>query len=53
MTCPPDIGPGIMLKSHWSAVTQVVKNKGVGDAGFEPVTSTVCKTHKKRKKRKK
>jgi len=25
----------------------------VGDAGFEPATSTVCKRHKKTKKRKK
>ena len=34
-------------------ITQVVDNKMVGDTGFEPVTSTVCKRHKNRKKRKK
>jgi hypothetical protein len=33
-------------------ITQVVDNKVVGDTGFEPVTSTVCKRHKKRGKRK-
>jgi len=30
-----------MSKSHWSGVAQVVKKKGMGDAGFEPATSTV------------
>jgi hypothetical protein len=25
---------------------QVVDNKMVGDTGFEPVTSTMCKKHK-------
>jgi hypothetical protein len=33
-------------------MTQVVDNKMVGDTGFEPVTSTVCKRHKKKGKRK-
>jgi len=32
-------------------ITQVVENKVVGDTGFEPVTSTVCKKQKKTKKR--
>jgi hypothetical protein len=27
----------------------VVEKKVVGDTGFEPVTSTVCKRHKKRR----
>ncbi len=36
-----------------SEITQVVDNKMVGDTGFEPATSTVCKKHKKTKKRKK
>jgi hypothetical protein len=31
---------------------QVVDNKMVGDTGFESVTSTVCKRHKKKGKRK-
>jgi hypothetical protein len=30
-------------------ITQVVDNKMVGDTGFEPVTSTVCKRHKNKK----
>ncbi len=30
---------------------QVVEKKVVGDTGFEPVTSTVCKKHKKKGKR--
>jgi hypothetical protein len=34
-------------------IPQVVEKKMVGDTGFEPVTSTVCKKHKKRKRRKK
>jgi len=34
-------------------ITQVIEKKLVGDTGFEPVTSTVCKRHKKPKKRKK
>jgi hypothetical protein len=33
-------------------ITQVVDNKVVGDTGFEPVTSTVCKKYKKKGKRK-
>ncbi len=33
-------------------ITQVVEKKVVGDTGFEPVTSTVCKRHKKKGKRK-
>ena len=33
-------------------IPQVVDNKMVGDTGFEPVTSTVCKKHKKRGKSK-
>jgi hypothetical protein len=33
-------------------ITQVVDNKMVGDTGFEPVTSTVCKRHRKKGKRK-
>ena len=33
-------------------ITQVVDNKVVGDTGFEPVTFTVCKKHKKKGKRK-
>jgi hypothetical protein len=31
---------------------EVVEKKMVGDTGFEPVTSTVCKKHKKKGKRK-
>ena len=31
-----------------SEITQVVDNEGMGDTGFEPVTSAVCKKHKKR-----
>jgi hypothetical protein len=30
----------------------VSEKKMVGDTGFEPVTSTVCKRHKKKGKRK-
>jgi hypothetical protein len=33
-------------------ITQVVDNKMVGDTGFEPVTSTVCKRHRKKGKEK-
>jgi len=33
-------------------IAQVIENKVVGDAGFEPATSTVCKRHKKKGKRK-
>jgi len=33
-------------------ITQVVENKVVGDTGFEPATSTVCKRHKKTKRAK-
>jgi hypothetical protein len=32
---------------------QVVEKKVVGDTGFEPVTSTVCKKHKKKKRARK
>jgi hypothetical protein len=28
-------------------IPQVIDKKVVGDTGFEPVTSTVCKRHKK------
>jgi len=31
-------------------ITQDIENKVVGDTGFEPVTSTVCKRHKKKGK---
>jgi hypothetical protein len=31
---------------------EVIEKKVVGDTGFEPVTSTVCKKHKKKGKRK-
>jgi len=34
-------------------IPQVIEKKMVGDTGFEPVTSTVCKRHKNTKKRKK
>jgi hypothetical protein len=34
-------------------ITQVVEKKMVGDTGFEPVTSTVCKRHKIKKKQRK
>jgi len=30
--------------------SQIVGNNLVGDTGFEPVTSTVCKRHKKKGK---
>jgi len=30
-------------------IPQVIEKKMVGDTGFEPVTSTVCKKHKKKK----
>jgi hypothetical protein len=33
-------------------IAQVLRRKVVGDTGFEPVTSTVCKSHKKKGKRK-
>jgi len=33
-------------------IAEVVENKVVGDTGFEPVTSTVCKRHKKKKRAK-
>jgi hypothetical protein len=29
-------------------IMQVVENNMVGDTGFEPVTSTVCKKHRKK-----
>ncbi len=35
--------PGIL---SGKGITQVIENKMVGDTGFEPVTSTVCKRHK-------
>jgi hypothetical protein len=31
------------------AIPQVIEKKMVGDTGFEPVTSTVCKRHKKKR----
>jgi len=31
---------------------QIIERKMVGDTGFEPVTSTVCKRHKKKGRRK-
>jgi hypothetical protein len=34
-------------------ITQAVDNKMVGDTGFEPVTSTVCERHKRKKKQRK
>jgi hypothetical protein len=43
--CTPD-------DSVVSESTQVIDKKVVGDTGFEPVTSTVCKRHKTTKKRK-
>jgi hypothetical protein len=30
--------------------TQVIDNKGMGDTGFEPVTSTVCRKRRKKLK---
>jgi len=42
-----------MSKAHWSGVAQVAENKVVGDTGFEPVTSTVCRLDGKKKKRRK
>jgi hypothetical protein len=36
----------------YNKITQVIEKKVVGDTGFEPVTSTVCKRHKKRRKEK-
>ena len=33
-------------------ITQVIEKKVVGDTGFEPVTSTVCRKHKKTKRTK-
>jgi len=53
----PSPNLGIVLGTHAilpeKGITQVVDNKVVGDTGFEPVTSTVCKRHKKTKKQKK
>ena len=43
---------GIPVILPGSGITQVVDNKMVGDTGFEPVTSTVCKRHKKKGRRK-
>ena len=40
MVTPDDIAAAEIL--------QVIEKKVVGDTGFEPVTSTVCKKHKKR-----
>jgi hypothetical protein len=34
-------------------ITQVVEKKVVGDTGFEPVTSTVCRKQRKNLKRRK
>jgi len=34
-------------------ISQVVEKKAVGETGFEPVSSTVCKRHTKRKKQRK
>jgi len=34
-------------------IPQVIDKKVVGDTGFEPTTSTVCKWHKKKKKQRK
>ncbi len=34
------------------ALAQVVEKEGMGDTGFEPVTSTVCGKHRKKLKRK-
>jgi len=36
-----------------SEITQIVDNKMVGDTGFEPVTSTVCRLDGKKRKRRK
>jgi hypothetical protein len=44
----PNLGTTSFLES--SEITQVIEKKVVGDTGFEPVTSTVCKRHKKTKK---
>ena len=38
----------LVVDSDW----EVIEKKVVGDTGFEPVTSTVCKRLKKRGKRK-
>jgi ribonucleotide reductase alpha subunit len=45
------LGTPVILQGK--GITQVVDNKMVCDTGFEPVTSLVCKRHKKRGKRKK
>jgi hypothetical protein len=34
-------------------IAQVVDNKGMGDTGFEPVTSTVCSKHPENVKQRK
>ena len=44
MVTPDDIAAAEIL--------QIIEKKVVGDTGFEPVTSTVCKKHKKKAKRK-
>ena len=40
-----------MPKSEQGKNTQVIDNEVVGDTGFEPVTSTVCKRQTKKAKR--
>ena len=49
----PNLGTALGTPKDFVApeIPQVVDNKVVGDTGFEPVTSTVCKRHKKTKKR--
>jgi len=37
----------LVVDSDW----EVIEKKVVGDTGFEPMTSTVCKRHKKKRKR--
>ena len=44
MVTPDDIAAAEIL--------QIIEKNMVGDTGFEPVASTVCKRHKKKRKRK-
>ncbi len=34
-------------------IVKLIESEVVGDTGFEPVTSTVCKKHKRKKKQRK
>jgi hypothetical protein len=44
---------GISAVLPGKGITQVVDNKMVGDTGFEPVTSTVCRRPQSKRKRRK